>query len=125
MIDQGAPFTTSPYASPGLHSCNKKLYHLFGHSGPASLDFEARCRDTGLEYVPLSVENFDDLDHGRFEEYQKQFETHLSDAHVAGLVTDPPCDTFLNGRLRDSVGPGRYGLPRRRLSRKSGKDTYD
>ena len=107
MGEQGVPFATKPYTSSGLHHCSKKLYRLFGHSGPAALDIATKCHEAGLEYISYPVESLDDLDHGKFIEHRRKFEEDLSNSQVAGLVTDPACETFLNTRLRDVAGPGR------------------
>ena len=97
-----------PYAEVARAAPDLKLYHLFTHSSPAALDVKTRCLEVGLRYVPLAIEDEADLDHGKYEQYRSNFEQDLNHGLVAGLVADPPCETFLNMRFRSHEGPGRY-----------------
>ena len=105
-----------PYAKVARAAPDLKLYHLFTHASPAALDVRTRCLEVGLRYVPLAIEDEADLDHGKYEQYRSNFEQDLNLKLVAGLVADPPCETFLNVRFRSHEGPGRYGRSRRPLT---------
>ena len=94
-------------------------YHVFGHSGAAALDVQTRCEELHLDYVPFLIEDEASVDHQRFESYRRNLEENMARHSVAGIIFEPPCETFIGDRFRDVSGPGRYGRVRRRKAVKT------
>ena len=104
-----ASYDSEPLQGQGI------ICHLHGHESCTGLDIKSRCVESGCrcESLPLTGEE-DDLDHERFGRFKARLMEDLAAKKVLGFVAGPPCETFIGGRFRTAVGPGRYGKTRKR-----------